>query len=530
MMPFAWWLSLGVGFLSLSQEILWVRLVAFAFEGPPEAFSLVLALFLVGIALGAYVGKRLCARSRDLHAAGALTLAAAALVDLILPHTVHLFLGRDRPSLPWLPLAIVGTAALKSVLFPIAHHLGSNQSGPRVGSSVSRVYFGNILGSTLGPIVTGFVLLDRFTVEQCMTIVGLGCALLGALMSLHSGNRRARSAAISIAAATAAAAAALPAGEAIPRIAVRTADAASRITHLVQNKHGIVHTASEAGQADVIYGGNLYDGRIAIDMTSDPNGLARAYVLAAFHPAPRRVLVVGMSGGAWTRAVAGFPGVERIDVVEINPAYLTVVGRYPEVAPILADPRIRIHIDDGRRWLRRHPDAMYDLIVQNTTFHWRSNTANLLSAEYFREVRQHMRPGAIVAINTTGSLDVYRTAQEVFPFAARFHSFVYGAERDFRAPAAEALERLAGCRVGERAAFLPEQFEPGGLAHHIANDSIVPVAEFLAGQSTAGVAVVTDQNLLTEYRHGNRSFLPALQRLLLPRSGPAEQPATPPAR
>jgi spermidine synthase len=519
MMPFAWWLSLGVGFLSLSQEILWVRLVSFAFEGPPQAFSLVLALFLIGIALGAYVGKWFCARSHDLYAAGALTLIAAALVDLLLPHTVHFFLGRDRPGLPWLPLAIVGTAALKSVLFPIAHHLGSNQSGPQVGSSVSRVYFGNILGSTLGPIVTGFVLLDLFTVEQCMTIVGLGCALLGALMALRSGARRAKSAAISIAATAAAAAAAAPTAEAIPSLAVRTGDEASRITNVVQNKHGIIHTASETGQADVVFGGNLYDGRITIDMVSDPNGLARAYVLAAFHPAPRRVLVVGMSGGAWTRAVAGFPGVQRIDVVEINPAYLTLVGRYPEVAPILTDQRIQIHIDDGRRWLKRHPEAMYDLIVQNTTFHWRSNTANLLSAEFFREVQQHMRPGAIVAINTTRSLDVYRTAQEVFPFTARFHSFVYGADRDFRVPAAEALERLARCRVGDRAAFEPEQFEPGGLAYHIANDSIVPVADFLAGQSTAGIGVVTDQNLLTEYRHGSRDFLPALQRLLAPKPG-----------
>ena len=519
MMSFAWWLSLGVGFLSLSQEILWVRLVSFAYGGPPQAFSLVLALFLIGIALGAYAGKWLCARSRDLYAAGAVTLVAAALVDLLLPHTVHLFLGRDRPSLPWLPLAIVGTAALKSVLFPIAHHLGSNPSGPQVGSSVSRVYFGNILGSTLGPVVTGFVLLDRFTVEQCMTIVGLGCALLGALMSLRSGARRAKFAAIPVAAAAALAAAAAPGAVAVRGLAVRTGDEASRITNLVQNKHGIVHTASEAGQADVVFGGNSYDGRLTIDMASDPNGLARAYVLAAFHPAPRRVLVVGMSGGAWTRAVAGFPGVEQIDVVEINPAYLTLVGRYPEVAPVLADPRVRIHIDDGRRWLKRHPEATYDLIVQNTTFHWRSNAANLLSAEYFRELRQHMRPGAIVAVNTTGSLDVYRTAQEIFPFTARFHSFVYGADRDFRVPAAEALARLASCRVGARAAFEPAQFEPGGLAHHIASDSVVPVADFLAGQGAADVGVVTDQNLLTEYRHGSREFLAALQRLLGSRAG-----------
>ena len=58
-------------------------------------------------------------------------------------------------------LGIVGTAAIKSVLFPIVHHLGSSSSGPRVGRSVSNIYFGNIIGATLGPVMTGFLTCHR---------------------------------------------------------------------------------------------------------------------------------------------------------------------------------------------------------------------------------------------------------------------------------------------------------------------------------------------------------------------------------
>ena len=46
-------LSFSVGFLSLSQEIAWVRIVGFAYQGKPQAFSFVLVVFLAGIASGA---------------------------------------------------------------------------------------------------------------------------------------------------------------------------------------------------------------------------------------------------------------------------------------------------------------------------------------------------------------------------------------------------------------------------------------------------------------------------------------------
>jgi predicted membrane-bound spermidine synthase len=521
MMPFAWWLSLSVGFLSLSQEILWVRLVSFAFQGIPHAFSFVLSNFLVGVALGALVGKWICGRSEDLYAIGAITLLFAAFVDLLLPSMAPYLFNREHSSLPWLPMAIVGTAALKSVLFPIAHHLGSNQSGPKVGSSVSRIYFGNIIGSALGPLVTGFYLLDRFTVEKCLVLMGLTCLVLSTATVLHSARRGARAVVVGLGTLAAGLVAVAPATDVVAHMAVRSPDRTAAIGHVIQNKHGIIHTLTDDKLGDVVYGGNVYDGRVSVDMQTDANGLERAYVLAALHPRPRRVLVIGMSTGAWTRVIAGFPGVEEIDVVEINPGYLELIKRYPQVSPLLTDARVAIHVDDGRRWLKRHPDAQYDLIVQNTTFHWRANSTNLLSIDYFRELRSHMAPGAIAAINTTSSLDVFRSTQEAFAFAFRFRNFVYAGDRDFRASSETVLERLRLCRIGDSPAFLPDQFEPGGRVYDLAREKLEPVADMLAQQdSPAGV--VTDQNLLVEYRHGYAlTFAPL--RWLLPANPGADK-------
>ncbi|HEY6926982.1 MAG TPA: hypothetical protein VI653_26130, partial [Steroidobacteraceae bacterium] len=106
MVDFPWTLSLLIGFLSLSEEILWVRVAGFAYETLPPAFSFVLACYLVGIAGGAAVGKRLCGRSKNLYAAAAVLLAAAALVAAVTPATIGRLVPADGSKLYIPALAI----------------------------------------------------------------------------------------------------------------------------------------------------------------------------------------------------------------------------------------------------------------------------------------------------------------------------------------------------------------------------------------------------------------------------------------
>src|SRR3954465_4492433 len=79
-MSFPWFLSMCVGFLSLSQEILWVRYVGFTAQAIPWAFAFVLAIYLLGIARGAMIGREYCEKTPRLYTvAGAALLISGAL-------------------------------------------------------------------------------------------------------------------------------------------------------------------------------------------------------------------------------------------------------------------------------------------------------------------------------------------------------------------------------------------------------------------------------------------------------------------
>lgn len=171
----AWFLSFSTGFISLSEEILWVRIVSFAFESTPRAFALVLTAFLGGIALGALCGKRLSEQGKATPATTAWLLLAAGSLLLALPSMIAEIHATPFAVFGMLLLILIG-AALKGTLFPIVHHLGSVQ-GETLGRSVSRTYFCNIIGATLGPLVTVLIVLDHFSSGSSLQILGVMCFL-----------------------------------------------------------------------------------------------------------------------------------------------------------------------------------------------------------------------------------------------------------------------------------------------------------------------------------------------------------------
>jgi hypothetical protein len=264
MFSFAWWLALLIGFLSLSEEILWVRVAGFAYRTLPPAFSFVLMFYLLGIAAGASFGKYLCGRVKNLYAAAAVLLAASALFDALTPVVITKYIYPSDRALAIPAAAIALIAASKSALFPIVHHLGSLASGPRVGRSVSRIYFGNIVGSTLGPLVTGFLALDYLTVDQCFGLAAVMCLLA----SIAAVLRAAKPQLILVTLVAAAGASAISSSIIHPgpgSLRTLATSGPNPVTHFIANRHGIIHTVA-AADGDLVYGGNVYDGMTSIDV------------------------------------------------------------------------------------------------------------------------------------------------------------------------------------------------------------------------------------------------------------------------
>jgi len=197
-------------------------------------------------------------------------------------------------------------------------------------------------------------------------------------------------------------------------------DHREHFTHLVENRSG-VFAVTEDG---TVFGGGVYDGHFNVDLVNDVNSIFRAYALSSFHSAPQRVLMIGLSSGSWAQVIANNPQLQEMTIVEINPGYLQVIPQYPQVASLLTNPKVKIVIDDGRRWLLANPQSSFDVIVMNTSFNWREHITNLLSVEFLQLARRHLKPGGVLYYNTTGSPEVFLTGATVFLYAVRVANFL----------------------------------------------------------------------------------------------------------
>jgi spermidine synthase len=89
-----------------------------------------------------------------------------------------------------------------------------------------------------------------------------------------------------------------------------------------------------------------------------------AHVPLMTHPDPKRVLVVGGGDGGMVREAVKHPGVEQVDLVEIDGRVVELCKQYfPRISAALnGHPNVRVHIEDGIKWVREH-EATYDVIV-----------------------------------------------------------------------------------------------------------------------------------------------------------------------
>lgn len=488
----ACFLAFMTGFLSLSQEVLWVRLFGFVNHSIPQAFAFVLLFYLVGIAIGARIGKEICLSSNNLWRVSGVILIVASLFDLICP-----WLYAESFYTLWQltvgATLILLTALFKAIIFPIAHQLGT-PSDSHIGRAVSRVYVSNILGATLGPIVTSIVLLQFFSTQQCYMIIAIMTFLVGVYCVGKHKRVLGFSTALVISMSS------FIAMQEPSLLMVKAATPLGKIKNIIETKQGIVTLYQGAQADDTVFGGNVYDGRVNLDPIRNSNHIDRILILSALQEKPERVLMVGLSIGTWLKLITSFPSIKDIDVIEINPGYIQAMKEYPLQQSALFDPRVHIHIDDGRRWLRIHSTKQYDLIVMNTTYHWRAYSSSLLSQEFLTLIKQHMREHAVLAFNATGSLDALKTAAHIFPHAYLYKNFVIAADFDWREKLhrPEAVKHLSQLYLDKKLLF------PFGSEEKIKQFLSRPIQTLqqAEGQSGRRLEMITDDNLLTEYKYG----------------------------
>jgi spermidine synthase len=498
------------GFVSLSYEIFLFRVMSYATGSSATAFAATLGAFLVGIAVGARQAGCNCEAARD-------DVMARMVLDLMVANLVGALFLPILGLLSWLGGAVAGMALLMTYL--IARYWGSflpylAELGivpdASAGMRTALIYLANIVGAAAGSIVTGFVLMDVLTltgIAGWLVAIGLGCAIVLFAM-LPVARERKHTLAIATAGFGLVALLATPVVNAdILEHLQQKGYGHQPLAQSVENRSGII-TVDQAGW---VFGNGMYDGKFTVDLTHDTNGILRPYALSLFHPAPRDVLMIGLSSGSWAQVIANNPAVNSLTIIEINPGYVQLVAQAPEVASVLTHPKVKIITDDGRRWLRVN-DHRFDAIVSNTTWHFRANASNLLSREFLALVKDHLAPGGVFFYNTTGSERAQRTACLGFRHGARFtnHMVMSNAPIDWDFQRWQQV--LEAYRIDGRAVLnLARPLDRSILDHLMSWEtnlvlgpeegrdlSIESCKSVLA--RTAGKQVITDNNMGTEWR------------------------------
>jgi len=378
------------GFVALGLEVLWTRMLAEGTGSNIYIFSTILAVYLLGIALGSAMYRHRSRPDRDRVGALGLCLAGVGLVALA---TVAIGSG-VAGAYPFVLEAVVvllPATFLMGYGFPLAGRLVTRSTG-EAGGSVGLLYAANTAGSILGSFSAAFLLAGTIGTNASVLLLGAVDLLVGAALvaTEPAWRRRAqRLAGVGLAGVAALALVAsaldLPVTRTVTENGLRaTGDA---ITH-AEDELATVDTAAGEG-----YSRRLLIGGVGVtSLTVDTKLMA--YLPKALRPQARDFLVVAFGMGGTYRS-----GLElglRTDVVELSP---TVPGRMPvffaDADRYLRHPNGRVIVSDGRNYVRLS-SKRYDMIAVDPAPPIESaGSVVLYTRQFLTEGRARLNPGGV---------------------------------------------------------------------------------------------------------------------------------------
>ena len=388
-------------------------------------------------------------------------------------------------------------AAIRGIAFPLIHHIGTQQI--KTGSQISNVYFSNVFGSSIAPLLISFVALDYLNTQQVYILV----CILTLTISILCFNQNKIKIIISVFSAISLSLLFVP-EKIFYKLSKNSYQDKVYHTRIIENKNGFIQIYQEE-KDQIVFGANVYDGKLNTDIFHNSNGIDRAYLLPVLKPEAKDILVIGLSTGSWVKVLSMMPNIEKITVIEINPAYIDLIKTDPIVSDILKDKRIEIIFDDGRKWIKKQSNEKYDIILMNTTWYWRAYASNLLSQDFLNILKSHMKPKGILYYNTTQSADAYYTATKVFPYVYKYKFMVLSSMQPISLEDHNNIQTNL-CKLVRYSTQNPvfkDQNDCSLASEIILQTPLVPYDRINFSEfSRHKPEVITDDNMITEYKYG----------------------------
>lgn len=323
-------------------------------------------------------------------------------------------------------------ALLLGVSFPLLLQLASH-GATRVGASVGGIYAANTVGTILGALLTGFVILSwvgSLTSLLAAATLNLALGLVFALLLVPLSRRRK----LLLTGVVFSLALAFWAGRVgwdarrMSRgsyVYFHNGWSIDKVLFLKEDTQGGLTSVIETGKSRIL----LSNGKFQGNNTGEVGAQIRfAMIPILFTHEFDRALVIGLGTGNTLRTVARFP-FRGIDTVEIAPHIIEAARQWFEDVNgrvFDRDPRVRLTVADGRNFLLLSRER-YDLITIEISSIWISGEADLYNKEFYELCRARLKERGVLQqwvqihhMRTQDFLVILNTAAQVFPHVAFF--------------------------------------------------------------------------------------------------------------
>ena len=432
------WTSVALamtGVAALGMEILWFRHFSILLGGFRAVFSLLLALILAGIGVGSLAGGAIVRRTgrptewftvvQALFVAS--TLAGLALADVNPINEDDGGLGAAAAGTMaelWFNAGpMVKQVALPALMmgfsFPLANAI-IQRAEESVGRRAGILYVANTAGAVAGSLAAGFVLLPALGLQTSATLL-MALAALAVVPLYLAGQRPRRTLLASLVVAGVALGLwlRLPSDYVTMR-ALGTVDRGERRLVVSDGLTELVAVTETAKGRTLVTNGHAM---------SSTWPLSQRYMRALAHipllsmERPEHVLVIGFGVGNTTHAATLHPTVRRVEVADLSRDILAHADYFDAAnRGVLRDPKVVVHLNDGRQHLQIQPPGSYDLVVLEPPPIAYAGVSALYSREFYELARTRLKPGGYISqwlpayqVPSEVALAMVRAFVDVFP-------------------------------------------------------------------------------------------------------------------
>jgi spermidine synthase len=420
------------GMTALSLEVMWTRGISLSVDSTTYSFTVMLAAFLIGIWLGSWLYAAFPLRRIPETVQFGIVLAAIGLSSVVasywIPRLPGVVIGLNRflygdfqrihPGAVLLAAFVVMLlpCIFMGVSFPLASQARARLCG-RFGQAAGDTLALNTTGSIFGSLLAGFVLIPFLGLQTGMLLaaavnLAYGIVVLG---SVGVSRFKAHRGLVATTTVGLAAAALLLPGLALPwdmsvlgvfmtnrpglyaeqqgDVDGRGAKGRARIEYYREGRGSTIAVINHWGRRGLLVNGKSVASETPGDLELQ---LLMGHVPALIHPDPRSALVVGLGAGFTLGSVAVHPEIERLVVVEIEPAVVDAAALFGDVNGHALDvPGLEIVFQDGRNYLKTTREE-FDLITADPIHPWIYGATYLYTTEYYELARRRLKQGGLM--------------------------------------------------------------------------------------------------------------------------------------